>query len=604
MMSKPDSRPMLAKLPYELIVQIISDGQFWRSDWKDFRLVCRAFEQPAASLLFRAVVVSRLRKDRDAFEQIAAHSHLAQHVRQIIWHELRLEAWLFPDEDDSKSQSGNRYYRSLLGPEEVEGITLGDITRIMLAAANDPELFWWPRISEDPIADQNRQRIISDFLSRFTRAVDSMPKLTSFRLCPMPADREFLYKGYPIRADLYRYWTNHSVTRISEGFCSFMLPVMGRAGSKIVSLHWADETIHTSLALDMECKDKEAFSALTSIDLCIGGIPDREKVTVPNLVSCLKAATNLQHLSLCVERADGISQQKLVDGVLGCRWPHLLSLRLSNHCGSVSNLDLFCKAHCETLRHLAFDICQVLNSDILRVKNSSKLRLDSITISTPSATLREVSEGNLLACLNGESSQCLTVDGSDIFGCLEDKTLKSNYSKSAIHTEVSKYDYHAWCMAGRSDLDVAHCKYTCDEAYALESCSEDEDADYEETKYEDVEDEREGEFRDTEPKTYWAWCRCDSDEIYYWKVDEENADEAQAETTHWHFTSRDGTTAFGKDPLDYFSDWESDEGDVATPTPFGKALLEFSRGDEVSGQPPPGAIRYDKLNDPYFNPQS
>ncbi|KAH8162018.1 hypothetical protein CIB48_g6254 [Xylaria polymorpha] len=89
----------ILRFPYELCLQIASDKRLSRDDLAAMRLVCRLFASPAAEILFRRVKISRLKVDKDSLEHIAASEHLAQYVRELVWHELDLEAWVTLEEE-------------------------------------------------------------------------------------------------------------------------------------------------------------------------------------------------------------------------------------------------------------------------------------------------------------------------------------------------------------------------------------------------------------------------------------------------------------------------------------------------------------------------
>ncbi|RYP28317.1 hypothetical protein DL767_007277 [Monosporascus sp. MG133] len=90
--------PSIKDLPNELLICIVSYLPFHTK--KAFRLTCRAYELIPLPFLFRRIRLSRLRKDKDAFERIAAHPRLRVHVRELVWYELELEAWRVPRPDD------------------------------------------------------------------------------------------------------------------------------------------------------------------------------------------------------------------------------------------------------------------------------------------------------------------------------------------------------------------------------------------------------------------------------------------------------------------------------------------------------------------------
>ncbi|OTA63192.1 hypothetical protein K449DRAFT_381683 [Hypoxylon sp. EC38] len=367
-----------------------------------------------------------------------------------------------------------------------------------------------------------------------------------------------------------------------------MAPVMSRVKSKILSLHWADETIWTSLASSLKPDYSQAFSALKSIDLCISGVGDEDEASIPTL-SFLNAATELEHFSLCLERADPSTQRRLTDAIfLDCYWPRLSSLRFMNTWLKNSELSHFCKKHSERLRHLTFNSCEVSATDIFALGDISGFNLESITITSPSGSSMDTIKEDLLAFTDGESSHGESSHSDDSLDDSDDWSVRSIscFDLTYVHTTFSKFDYHAWCMAGYYDLDAAYCEHVSDEA--------------ERNKLYEEDDEDRGEFKDTQPKTYWAWDRfspTSKGDVFYWRVDE-NPDEAQASTTYWRFTSRNGATALGKDPLDYFSDWDSDEGDVATPTPYSQDLFRFDISGDIIREPPAGATAYSRFGDP------
>ncbi|CAJ2506265.1 Uu.00g003950.m01.CDS01 [Anthostomella pinea] len=98
-----------------------------------------------------------------------------------------------------------------------------------------------------------------------------------------------------------------------------------------------------------------------------------------------------------------------------------------------------------------------------------------------------------------------------------------------------------------------------------------------------------GEWRNSQKTPYWGWDRFDG-RVACREVADEDAAEAQAKTTNWKFQRRDGATAVGSEPLDYFSDWDSDNGDVAIPTPHGEPLRSFRQSHRTIRRPPEGAI--------------
>ncbi|KAI0014114.1 hypothetical protein F4779DRAFT_612922 [Xylariaceae sp. FL0662B] len=452
-------------------------------------------------------------------------------------------------------------------PDETGSEFLADL---MMDATLDPDLFWLPRCFYN--GSGCRENIVENFLPHFFKALGRLPRLTTFLSCPMPNGRVFPYREYPLQPDMYRF--NNFSKPGNDGFFSFMLPAMSRAGSRIRSLGWADEETYTSLTSHLRPEASDAFSALTSINLCISRFPPiDDEQSLPTFISCLSAATDLTHLSLCFERSNYRFPECLMADIFSqCHWPHLTSLHLMDVKLRKCGFHQFFKNH-SSLRHLALDSCQVLYSDISAMGCSPNLRLDSITIrSGYDNKHRDMSEKNLLHLINKESTDLE----------LQQWELESKDMEIKTTTEFA-HDHHAWSTAVHFD-------------WRNQSPANDESDGNEDIPDEDDEDN--GEFKNTQPPTYWAWDRFHGGDVYYWPVEEENAAQAQTATEYWQFTTRDGATAFGSEPLEYFSDWDSDAGDVATPTPYCQALFDFGQTRDIVREPPHGAERYNVRDHP------
>ncbi|KAI2471268.1 hypothetical protein F4781DRAFT_429615 [Annulohypoxylon bovei var. microspora] len=443
MASRSGPQPILSGMPNELILEIISDKQISRQDLKNLRLVCHAFDQPVASILFRYITISRLREDRDAFEEIIARKHLAKHVRQIVWQELNLEAL------------------------DVESFS---ITRLMKAAVEDTDLFWIPKARGSEMPSRSVRYSMATFLTRLAVAIERMPKLTAIRSCPMPYDRLFYYRGYPLQADLYRHQEKLSFQTGNHGFFNFLMPVMDQLNSKITSLHLADESTNSrSFIVNLKPSNSQAFEALTSIDLCFAQGDKLATVPPDGLVSCLSAARNLKHLSLCFERTG--RPKPIIEVIfVGCHWPHLHTLTLMNVTWvEPPILALFCNKHATSLRHLDLVVCHIRPVHLRTIRNSAKLQLESIRmVGSPAAKAYFFHQKNILSYFNHKPR----VPPDNIK--YEVPPLFKNY----ISTERSIYDHHGWRMAGYYDThEIGRCKRLCDEAEEVNDTSS-EDADY------------------------------------------------------------------------------------------------------------------------------
>ncbi|XXG96968.1 hypothetical protein Hte_003261 [Hypoxylon texense] len=530
--------PTLADLPVELFLQIISDERLSRRDWKALRLACPRWAHHVAYLLFRRICISRLRKDRSNFVQIATTPHLAAYVRQLVWYELDLEMWTFQTAQDM------------------------EMTSLMKKAAGDLKLFWLPLRTNLTLAHEDEA--VRSFSSPFTKALNLLPNLNTFISCAMPGDRILShYDGYTLQAGLYI--VNQTTSRIiggNDGFFVFMLPELRRR-SQIKSLQWAEEGTDTSL-YRLRSASPHGFSALTSIDLCIG---NSEEISLRRLALCLSGAEELRHLSLCFERAlHGPGHQVFLEAICQlCDWPYLTSLHLGGVQLPWDSLGPFCRRHYKYLRHLTLVMCEVTVPDLvlLRGRPSEEdeetrdkpiLRLDSITIR---------SDDDEFTCLLPQEAILPFVNRTSSY---------IDHAPGEIRTEISIYDHHTHSTAAYFDsqLDEFHHAYSntaLREISGEEEEEEDSDSEYDSSSN--------GDFKDTQEKTYWAWGRLSPSgaDTYYWQVPD--AASADAATTAWEFAHRDGRRACGDDPLEYFSDWESGAGDAAAPTPYCEALEDF-----------------------------
>ncbi|CAG9977521.1 unnamed protein product [Clonostachys byssicola] len=92
----------------------------------------------------------------------------------------------------------------------------------------------------------------------------------------------------------------------------------------------------------------------------------------------------------------------------------------------------------------------------------------------------------------------------------------------------------------------------------------------------------------------------DDGEVWVHQIGKENKPRGH-ETELWKFTNRDGEVAYGQCPLDWWEDWDPDDGDLAEPTPYCDYLFYFVAERQPvfmagykSARPPLGAIRYDE----------
>ncbi|TRX98246.1 hypothetical protein FHL15_000891 [Xylaria flabelliformis] len=540
-------------IPYEIVAQIASNERLSRQDLAAMRLVCRFFTVPVTTVLFRQVNMSRLRADRDSFEHIAASEHLARHVRELVWHELDLEDWEQPKISEISTS--------------CDDFVL--ICDLMAGASWDTDLFWFPRTPLRDLPDaiyylppdewdkQRDHKPLSDYrnfarssFGWFVTTLDKFTNLTTLISRPMPRGRVITYKEYPIGLDLYMYQQRSTTYRqtFDTGFayCELCLAAIKRVGSNVRTLSRQDELhkYRTSFRTESLPKHITGFEALTTIDLCLASF---HKEQYEKLVLRSKAATNLKHLSLCLDSKTYHSKKyyrRVYGFIESYTSTTLTSLELSHVWFKLLPMVSFLN-RCTGIRHLALRNCIVMPADMLELREKSSCQLTSISITGKSSY--SYPESNLLDFVNRRSSVLLDSDGNpmDI----------SNYHQ--ICTELPNGD---------------------DSTPTSSDTEEEEESTLNHPWYWE------------EP--YWSWGKFGpSHDVYCWQVDDE--DKAQAGTTIWSFKDCDGEILYG-DPLDYYSDIDSEDGLEITPLPWGFDFFRGSKPFIPDTEPPPGAIRYDE----------
>ncbi|KAI1328308.1 hypothetical protein F5Y16DRAFT_158573 [Xylariaceae sp. FL0255] len=513
------------RLPIELCFIIANDECLTRRDLGALRLACRVFTDPVASILFHRVKISRLAKDRDSLAGIASTPHIAAHVRELIWYELNLEDW--------ESQLN---WDNIVDEQRFSEITaehpddFDDMSSLLIKATADPAVFWIPRCQLPSYLD-----VAPDSVSWFFSTIEKFPNLSSFLSCPMPGMRSFEYHGYTICLDLMRAYT----TRCNEGFFTYLLRALGRSTLNIRALHWADEGMglpYMRLSTQLQgFNDPFVFTSLITIDLCLSGVLEERahgpKVENPaTLTRCLANAQNLESLTLCFERVSDLRKPHILVGHIAkqCSWPRLTYLELV--CASLDKCNIFrlFGSCAPRLRKLVLRDCCVSFRDIVHMKSANSFEfLESITI-TETNRSRNFSEKSLLDFLKDRTDACVDADG----------TPGPKEPRGRILTVESVYDHRCWPSAAYFDSRVYPEIYHETDLTAM-------DVDFQ------------------------SDVRSETD----YSIDSDSDDDAPGMI--WEFEHHNGEVAQGTDPWEYFSDWDSEAGDVATlvPKPKNPPLL-------------------------------
>ena len=634
----------ITDLAPELIRQIFKDTCISRDDLKSLRLFCRHFTGEATRLLFYRVCISNLKRDRDAFLNVAARPHLAGAVRVLAWYEL------------TEGELGLQPYfnllyndRTLTG-EDIENPS--DFYRDIVAQARDafwiPTHYLYPRESDIETTPPPKQAdVLEMFRPHFYAALDAM-NLHTIISQPMDPYR-LLTKSltdYPITVQLLLRDTLNTQPQMNDGFYDLLGPAMARytTTKPITRLYFADESKDSSL-IRLDESFLPAFVHLTHIDLCISRVSNL--LGLKNLNACLQAAASLSHLRLCFERSvsyfmphwegvgyhaededenkDSLDRKSMFDLLLcdaDAHWTKLQSLHLEDLWFPTFSVLRFVRKHASSLRYLRTDSCRLTAGVVLSLAGIPGLRLEQLVV-LPTVASEEtvsVSETRLLAFVNG--------GGTDT-GLREALSLNAT---RYIRSHASVFDSDHWSTAaicdsrGRDGFDLGYSTKELDVldvengdvrdgenwAYEKGGCWERPfEKGYLETEEEHDEYTREqiSHLKRCREAPRWMWGRADDGrgDVYYWVVDSEDGRWAGNLTEIWRFEHRNGKIAFGDDPLEFFEDWEGSEaGDISEPTPFG---WEFSTYllEQKSGQSDPNpwrsvpeerALKYDEDQDP------
>ncbi len=317
-------------LPNEILSSIVSYLED-SDDWKAFRLICRVCEPIPVPFLFRRIQLSRLKRDRDAFEQIASCPHLAEHVRELVWYELQLEAW-----------ASDRGFTDGLSPL---GSDVFDTMKQLLAnAASDPELFWIPRFelpSGNWMEEPQLRTIVENFRPSYFRHLERTPGLKAFISWPMLSRREISYRGYPISVAMFSGHQNSSSHGGNQGLLYFLLPAIEQPRLNIVDLRVAEERFYIPALLQpVSVKffdNADTFQKLTSIDFHLNctflkypeDAQNGAQDNINALSVCLREARKLQHLGIRFDetlqfghsKRLGVYPQHIVESLLSVSRP-------------------------------------------------------------------------------------------------------------------------------------------------------------------------------------------------------------------------------------------------------------------------------------------
>ncbi|KXJ97654.1 hypothetical protein Micbo1qcDRAFT_211933 [Microdochium bolleyi] len=604
-------------LPTEILTQILLALE--RPDLKRARLICWHSHGVASRLLFKRVHLSVLKRHRDAFHAIASHPHLATAVVELIWEELDLESmdWSGPLSwrAEGHSQGGPEIY-TYQNPDAER------IFNLINDAKTNLGVFWLPRrsyisqildmeLSDDDagtqLAGSTKSALIEEFKKSFIATIAYLPNLSTVVSQPMPQDRLIPHRGYHVCASTLCVDLTKSVfSQGSFGLTHFLTPALALY-SQLRHLHVADEL--TTMKL-FKTWDSSCYGNLKSLDLCIAHGSDLSH----QLYHLFLATRSLESLRICFECAGTPTvfpieawycemhreepqpchiEPTECAATKQVYWPHLKDLYLA-HVQLPDELPFFLGRHSGTLKSLVLEDCDVESTHVRRMRHQRCLKLSSFRV-RDSSTRPVVSGRELVAFVNNE---------------MESFEIRVNPSTGDLYkrfvTEPSIFDHHICPAAAWHDSKLKPRLYDAESLQAIhghiparEIGSEKRLVRRETDLYDESSDEDDDgsktdglleycRYKERSGIVYWDWCYHEG--TWYWWPAE--ADQAQTKTTNWKFTGRNEHVAYGNDPLVWFEDWDSDAGDLAEATPFGKAFALARRNPNSFIRTPPTRVDF------------
>lgn len=562
----------LTDLPAEIHHRIFEDNGLTMDDYKALRLTARCFYPPFTAKLFRQVPISKTKRDWQRFSEIASRPLIAQCVHEVVWYELVEDHRILCHSQGQEVGCWCQEKASEKFP--VTSHELAPLAR---------DIFW---LSPE-ICDARDGVELSRLRKKFMSLIDLLPNLGSFVSMPMPP-RYILADGpYTFTAQLfYRClgltgpgFSRHSV---SSGFFHFLAPAIMENPSKIRRLHFIDHPSRPAL-YNFTDSESPVFENLTDLNLCLNLVG-----TCHCFVSCLQRARKLRRLRMCFDRTSDKAVSNAMLTLFGSEpkryWPEISTLEFvrvgispagDGAADGARTLLALLKEHAPTLRSLVLRECDVRRDMIEKMAEIPGLNLKSLRVMTSDEGLPEgipewVDERELLAFVNGEddSGECIEhLQGQRLFN-----TFNTTVNP-AIRREQEALACDAW------DHSIPPAADDCEDYQIGVHGS------YGYSVY--------ARYKREAGAPRWGFGQFGGD-LYFWPSSEEGA----CDTRTWRFTSRNGEVAFGDEPLEFFSDWESDDesGYVSEPTPAGALVhggLTLSHPGPVAEEDlPEGAMKY------------
>ena len=618
-------------------------------EWKALRLTSKILDNHAAHFLFRRVRLSALQDHLDALVQISSLPHLMGIPRQLIWYEINVN--VFADDDsvrdryqwlsshhewaqgESEHSSTVSFVESEAGEIYPAGLSLEELHRLL---EEDRSQLWWP-MAETPFAAPQWYGLAKkEFPESLSAALGRLSNLHTIISTPCDLDFPLSKSAYPITANATNYKLpmdapNVGLLAMLENINEFKLPIR--------TLLWTDQLLKaTTKSL---CQHHvPAFKNLTRIELCLNyGRGSRLQV----LGDCLRAAADLTHLKLCFEQT-GCPEAPLsfLEPIAPTnsatepksqqpQWRRLASLELTNMRFWEETIVGLIDAHAQTLRHLSLQDCNMIqdrfgHANIFiwdptrdwkqlfdKLAGLQKLSLSSLkilhtldtrdVILVPADSLRDYVNNSGPSPFNPrlyhwqiDTHRAATVDDVcsadlDLLDLEIKRRRQLQRPKRAKGTPAQWFtdlEYRNIIDATMKELEVG--KEGEGEGEAGDE--EDEEDDACRRTWFSLEHSDSGVLgEELEATSYWNLAAVGNHVIWWDEKTPVNA--CSYETELWLFERDDGSFAYGRDPWNFFEDWDGESlepkldcdvpdpspgralRDTATETPFGPAFEAF-----------------------------
>ncbi|CAK7230179.1 hypothetical protein SEUCBS140593_007497 [Sporothrix eucalyptigena] len=313
---------LLTELPTELIGYIVNELS--RDDLKSLRLTHQIFENSTSRRLFTTVVISKTKRDLTSLLGIANSPRLATIPTRLVWYELTEDQNHHLQENDEYelarfqknnnfSQYMHRTYSMLYNLAASAFWTEPFFTNDDLAKYKDMNDVLVPR----SVASYPKRRLATQASTEeaIGAAVRKLVNLHTIVAQPMPVDRVLAVsdEGYQLVAGMMQNLTHLTSARDPNGLFLLSRACVGEALTRqIRSLYLAGPFARPDVFKNHYAASDDTlalFESLTTLDLCMhwvrtqmgGVIVDPDQETAESVARCLRLATKLQHLTICFE---------------------------------------------------------------------------------------------------------------------------------------------------------------------------------------------------------------------------------------------------------------------------------------------------------------